>query len=86
LNHAQNFFWRHGMRTGLSGIAAEGAISTVIATQIGERDKNFAGVRDETGLESVTGSGGGGQKTREFLVRAANQTASGFSVERMPGL
>ena len=39
----------------LPGIAAEGAVAAVIAAKIGEREKHFARIGDDAGLEFGTG-------------------------------
>ena len=49
LRHRENFVGRHGVRAGLAGIAAEGAVSAIIAAQIGQRDKHLARVGDDAG-------------------------------------
>jgi len=45
---------------GVGGIAAEGAVSAVVAAKIGQGEENFAGVGDDAGFESFFGGAGGG--------------------------
>ncbi len=56
----ENFVRRHGVCAGVAGIAAEGAVSAVIAAEIGEREKNFARVSDDAGFEALFGGARGG--------------------------
>ena len=47
--HGENVVGRHGVRTGLAGIAAVGAVSAIIAAQVSQRDKHLARVGDDAG-------------------------------------
>src|SRR2546430_533333 len=49
--HIQNFLRRHRMRSRLARVATERAISAIVATQVCERNKNFARVSNYAGLE-----------------------------------
>ena len=47
----QNFIGSHGVCAGLARIAAEGAIAAVVATKIGEGDKDFARIANDAWLK-----------------------------------
>src|SRR5882762_11763947 len=63
------------MRARVARIAPEDAIAAVIATQVGQGDKDFAGIRDDAGLEPFLGSAGGREKFGKNFVAAAEQAA-----------
>ncbi len=54
-SYLKNLVRSHGVRSRLAGIAAEGAIAAVVATQVGERNKNFARVGYDPRLEALPG-------------------------------
>ena len=72
----EDFVGRHGVRAGVAGIAAEGAVSAIVAAEVGQRQENFARIGDDAGLEAFFGGAGGGEEFRKIVVGAANQTQS----------
>ncbi len=61
---SQHLVRRHvGLHTGL-GIGAEGAIATIIAAKVRERNENFSGVANRRAFEAIP-NGGGGLKQRK---------------------
>src|SRR5690242_9698532 len=50
----ENFFGRHRVCASLARVATEGAITAIVATEIRQWKKNFAGIRDNPRLEPVT--------------------------------
>ena len=67
------------MCAGVAGIAAEGAVSAVVAAEIGQRQKDFARVGDDAGLEAFFGGAGGGEEFGKIVVGAADQAQRGFA-------
>jgi hypothetical protein len=67
---------------GLAGIAAEGAISTIVAAEVGEWNENLSGVGDYAGLEPLAGFSCGGEKLGEFFLVGVDPTAGGLAGER----
>ena len=47
----QHFLRSQGMRSGFSGIAAESAVTAVVAAEIRQRQENLPRVGDDTGFE-----------------------------------
>ena len=70
----ENFLRRHGMRAGLSGIAAEGAVSTVVAAEIGERQKNLTRIGDCASLKGLLRGTRRIEQRRQFIVNADYQS------------
>src|SRR5579864_8534475 len=56
----EDFVRSHRMRPGIARIAAENAITAVVATKIGERQKDFAGVGNDARLETLLSGKSGG--------------------------
>ena len=54
-HHLHDLIRRHGVRAGLAGIAAEGAVAAVVAAKICQRKKDLARIGDDSGLESRAG-------------------------------
>ena len=75
----EDFVRRHGVRAGVAGIAAEDAITAVVATKIGQWEKNFAGVRDDAGLEALFGGASRSKESGEVVVGAANEAEGGLA-------
>ncbi len=71
------------MGAGIAGISPECAISAIVATEIRKRKKDFAGVRDRSGLEALFGSSCRGKKVRQLAVAARNQFEPGFARNRL---
>ena len=69
----------HGVCTHMARIAAEGAIATVIATEIGERNKNLARIGHDPRLEALPSFHCGRKQRRKRLVGTVDQLASGLS-------
>jgi hypothetical protein len=63
--------------SGLAGIAAEGAISAIVAAEVGEWNENFSGIGDYADLEAVASASGGGKKLRQLFVVRADPAARG---------
>src|SRR6266700_5918645 len=61
----------HRVGAGIAGIAAEGAVSAVVAAEIGQGQEDLAGIGDGAGLEALFGGAGGGQEFGEIVVWAA---------------
>src|SRR5579871_1065124 len=74
------------MCTGLAGVAAEGAVSAIIAAEVRERDKDFTGIRDGAGPEALSGLASRGQQVRKLFLRAANQASSRLARNRLAGM
>ena len=74
----------HGVRAGFAGIAAESAVAAIVAAQVRQGDEDFARIGNDAGLEPLLEFQGGGEKCREFIVRAAQQQASSLARERQP--
>src|SRR5436190_24237350 len=53
--HIQNFLRCHRMRSRLARVATEGAISAIVATQVCERNKDFARGSNYAGLKLIRG-------------------------------
>ena len=69
----------------VTGIAPEGAVSAVDATQIRQGQKNFAGIGDDARLEAFFSGAGRRQKLGQIAVSAANQAQRGFPRDRSNG-
>ena len=67
------------MRAGVAGIAAEGAVSAVVAAEIGQRQEDLARVGDDAGPEALFGGVGGGEKFGKIVVGAANELQSSLA-------
>ena len=78
----QNLVSGHGMRAGLSRVAAKGAIPAVVAAEICKRKENFAGISDHATLEPVARFLCGRKKLRQVFVSGTNPAARGFAGER----
>ena len=78
----EDFVGSHGMSAGIAGIAAEGAVSAVVAAEIGQRQKNFARIGDDAGLEALFGGAGGGEEFGKIVVGALNQVERGLARDR----
>src|SRR6185437_2042287 len=61
----KDFVGCHCVRARLSGVAAEGAISAVVAAKVGKRNKNLARISNDAGLECFFCFAGGGQEAGE---------------------
>ena len=57
------------MRTGISGVAAEGAVSAKVAAKIGQRQKNLARVGDRPGFETFFGGTRVSKLQRDAQIR-----------------
>ena len=75
----------HGVGAGIAGIAAEGAVSAIVAAEVGQRKEYFARVSDDAGLEALLGGAGGGEKFGKIVVGAADQAQGGFPGDRYSG-
>ncbi len=75
----ENFVGSHRVRAGIAGIAAEGAVSAVVAAEIGQRQEDFSRVGDDAGLEALFGGAGGGEKFGKIVVGAANEVQGGLA-------
>src|ERR1700722_616426 len=73
----ENLVRGHGVRAGVSGIAAEGAVSAVIAAEIGQREEDLTRVSDDAGFEAFFGGASGGEKFGKLAVGAADEAQSG---------
>ena len=71
----ENFVRSHGMRAGISGIAAEGAVAAVIAAKIRQRQEDFSRIGDDAGLEVFFCGAGRGEQRGKIVVTAADQPA-----------
>ncbi len=71
--NVEYFFRSHRMRARITGIAAEGAISTVVTAEVGQRDEHLTRVGDHGWLEALFGRTGGGQKIWQVIIWAPNQ-------------
>src|SRR5580704_15700567 len=69
----------HGVCACLARISSEGAVATVIATEVRERNKNLARIGHDPRLEALPGFHCSRKQRRKFLVGTADQMASGFS-------
>jgi len=69
----QDFFGSQGVGSRLAGVAAKGAISAIIAAQVGQRNENLARIGDDFGLEALFGGAGGGREFGQIVVGAADQ-------------
>src|SRR5262249_55165067 len=77
----QYLFRRHGVRAVLSRVAAEGAVSAVIAAEVCEGNENFARIGDYTGLETITSIPRSRQQFRKLLVPCLNPVNGFFTRE-----
>jgi hypothetical protein len=77
------FFGQHGVRTRLPGIAPEGAVATVIAAQVGERNKDFARIRDYGRLELILDRNSCIEQRGQYLGAASHQTTSQIGSYRL---
>jgi len=73
------------VRAGFAGIAPEGAIAAVVATEIGKGKENFARVGNDARLEALFGDAGGSKKFGEIVVVAADQAQRGIARNRKSG-
>ena len=73
------------MRAGVAGIAAEGAVSAIVAAKVGERQKHLARICDNPGLEALLRGASGGEEFGKIFVGAANQLDGGFARDRFAG-
>src|SRR5437016_2263626 len=73
--HIQHFIPRHRMRSRLARVATERAISAIVATQVCERNKNFAGVSNYAGLEAIAGLTRCSEQFGQFVVAGTNPAA-----------
>ena len=83
--HRQYLVRGHGVCAGLAGIAAEGAIAAVVATEVGERNKNLARIGNDAGLKRCLASMAADKQRGKIVVRTADQLASIFSRKRHSG-
>src|SRR5580698_6251088 len=74
--HLENLVGCHRECARLAWIAAEGAISAVVATKIGEWNKNLARVSNYARLEALPGLRGSREQRGKVLFSAADQLAS----------
>jgi hypothetical protein len=82
-HHFHHLVRRHGVRTGLAGIAPESAVAAVVAAKIGQRKKHFAGVGDHSGLESRAGKLRRPEQRGQHVVVRSQQMTSCFTRDRM---
>src|SRR6266404_1576065 len=75
----QHLIGRHRVRAGLTRVAAEGAISAIIAAEICKRDENLARISDYARLKVVASILGGREKVRQVLVASSNPLEGGFA-------
>ena len=69
------------MCAGLAGIAAEGAVATVVAAEVSQRQEDLFRISDDSGLESLPGFTGGCQERRKLVVTGTDQPAGLFTGE-----
>jgi hypothetical protein len=69
------------VRSGPARIAAEGAISAIIAAEVGKGDEDLSRVGDHVGLEAVASCSGGRQKLGEIFIVGTNPAARDFPGE-----
>src|SRR5580658_11162802 len=81
----KHFLGCHRMRAWIGGVAAEGAISAVVAAEIGKREKYLARIGDHAGFEALFGGAGRGQKQRKIVIRAMDECERGFAGDRLAG-
>src|SRR5580698_6990218 len=81
----KHFLRCHGVRAWIGGVAAEGAISAVVAAEIGKREKYLARIGDHAGFEALFGGAGRGQKQRKIVIRAVDECERGFPGNRLAG-
>ncbi len=74
------------MRGRFLGVAAEGAVTAVVAAKIGQRQKNLPRVGDDAGLEVFFCGAGGGEQRGEIVVIAANQVQGKVARDGRTGL
>ena len=67
------------MRPGFARVAAEGAVSAVVAAKIGQRQEDLARIGDGAGPEALFGSAGGREEFRQIVVGATNQAQGGVA-------
>ena len=84
LRDRQNFVGRHGVRTRLAGIAAVGAVSAIIAAEVGQRDKHFARVGDDAGTILLLEGARSRKQFRQKVVVAAQELAGDVGREWLP--
>ena len=73
----QNLIRRHGVRAGVAGVAAEGAVSAIVAAEIGQWQKNFARVGDDARLErSLAARAAASSCDRSASAQAIKRSAS----------
>ena len=82
--YIQHFLGRHGMRARIGGIAAESAVAAVIAAQVGERQKDFARIRDRVWTEALFCRTGRTQQLRQFFISRAHEPAGQLALDRHP--
>ena len=74
-NNLHDFVGRHGMRSGIAGIAPERAVAAVVAAQIREWNKNFARIGYDAGLEAVACALRGLQQGGKIVLAGAQKLA-----------
>jgi flavin reductase (DIM6/NTAB) family NADH-FMN oxidoreductase RutF len=72
-SHGEHLVRVHGMSAGVAGIATEGAIAAIVATEIGERQEDLAGIGDYSRLEFFLRCPRSRQKRRQFAVRTRDE-------------
>src|SRR5271166_6495765 len=66
-------FGRHGMSAGLSGVAAVGAVAAVIATEVGQGQKNLTRVGNDSRAILLLEEAGGREQFRKHFRTALQQ-------------
>src|SRR5882724_260758 len=72
----QDLIRGHGVSARFAGISTEGAIATVVAAQVRQRDEDLARVGNDIGFESLFEFQCRGKESWEFIVRTTEQRAS----------
>jgi len=70
------------VRAGLTGVAAEYAISAIVAAEVRQGDKDLARIGDHAGLELTAQGLGAPEQLGKILVRAPHPFAGIFSSKR----
>ena len=84
LRDRENFVGRHGVRARVAGIAAVGAVSAIIAAEVGQRDKHLARVGDDAGTILLLEGARSRQQIRQKVVVAAQELAGNVGREWLP--
>src|ERR1700751_2289035 len=61
----------HRVCAGIARIAAEGAVAAIVAAEVSQREKDFAGIGDRARLESFLRRAGKRKKFWQIVVAAA---------------